>query len=172
MKQKQQTKSNKIQYGVGKFFGQFKFGVDFWAIGLFALLMIPNIVWWCYSPSNDPLRHVTAPTALDVFTYIFQAVSLAVLMFVVRRDRERQRPNFDSPFFTFTLLPLVLYYAAWIFYFCGNPNIAVLIFLGAFPCIALACFACLRKNWIALCPIAVFSALHLWWLIFVMVQVV
>lgn len=162
---REKTKFEKFQDAVKEFFAGYRFGVDFWAIGLFGLLMLPNIVWWCYSPGNDVLRHIAAPPALDVFSYIFQILTLGVLMFVARSDREDQRINFESPFFTFELISLVLYYAAWIFYFCAFVNIAVLLFMAVFPCVALGCFAFLRRNWIALAPLAVFAALHLAWVI-------
>ena len=145
---------------VREFFAQFRLGVDLWALGLFVLLMIPNVIWWCWSPGYDILRNVESKTvAMDVFAYIFQAVSIAVLVFVVRREQARIKP--DEMFFMFTVLSLFLYYAAWVFYFCAYVNVAVIIFLAVFPCTALGCFAALRKNWIALLPVVLFFAWHL-----------
>ena len=160
-RKRQKTKFEKFQDAVNAFFGKFTFGIDYWALGLFGVLMLPNIVWWCFSPANDVLRYINSPAALDVFSYIFQALTLAVLVFVVRRDRVGQKVEPWTAFFTFTVMSLILYYVAWIFYFCAYVNIAVVLFLAIFPCTALGCFAFLRKNWIALFPLVIFTALHL-----------
>ena len=160
-RKRQKTKFEKFQDAVKGFFGKFTFGIDYWAIGLFGVLLLPNIVWWCFSPENDILRHFQSPPALDVFSYIFQALTLAVLVFVVRKDSVGQKVEFWSAFFIFTVMSLILYYIAWIFYFCSYLNVAVILFLAIFPCTALGCFAFFRKNWLALFPLAIFVALHL-----------
>ncbi len=166
MKQRKQQKKTAAGRG---FLSKFRFGFDFWGLGLFVLLLVPNIVWWCFSPENDVLRQISAPPALDVFAYIFEAVTVAAILIIVRREA-KGLPRFDSPFFTFTVMSVVLYIAAWVFYFCGNVNFAVLLFMGVFPCTALGCYAAMRKNWLVLCPLAVFTALHLAWMIYVIVQ--
>lgn len=159
-RKREKTKIEKMKDWVREFFAQYRFGIDFWALGLFVVLMLPTVVWWCWSPGYDILRKVASHTvAMDVFAYIFQGITVFLLVFVVKK--ERGRINVESAFFLFTLLSLFLYYAAWVFYFCAYVNIAVLIFMAVFPCTALGCYAALRKNWLALVPVALFFALHL-----------
>ena len=161
MKRKRElTKFEKFQEAVKDFFGNFRFGIDFWALGLFGILMLPTIVWWCYSPAHDVLRTFST-TAMDVFAYIFQAITIALLVFVVRKDGNTRSIDYKSIFFLFGILSLVLYYAAWVYYFCAWVNIAVMLFMAVFPCTALGCFAALRKNWLAFLPLILFFALHL-----------
>ena len=155
---KQLTRREKCAAAVRGFFGKYRYGVDFLAIGLFAVLLLPTIVWACWSPGNDVLR--AAPTdALEVCGYIFEAISVVLLVFIVRREKRVADPS--SPFFIFALLSVILYLVAWVFYFCAYVNNAVLIFMTVLPCTALGCFAALRRDLFVFPPLAVFFALHL-----------
>ncbi len=165
----QQTKLQSAVSAVKDFFGGFRLGIDFWAIIPVVLLFVPNVIWWSWSPADDILRYASFPPALDVFAFIFEGITFAVLLFVLNRGTSGKRLSFESPFFTFTLMATILSLAAWVFYFCGQSNIAVLIFLAVFPCAALGCFAALRRNWIAFLPLVVFTALHVSWMICVIV---
>lgn len=137
-----------------KFLENYKFGVDFWAIVLFALVMLPNIVYWCIPEFNS----LDGNGALDAAATVFQVFGVAFLFFVVQKNR-RQKFFFDTLFMTASLT-LLLYYAAWVLYFCGIVNRMILIFLAVTPCVALILFALERRNWFAVVPLAVFSVLH------------
>ena len=118
----QQKKRGGGMASVRDFLGKYRLGVDFWAAGLFELL---------------------------------------VFILVVRK--ERGPFSFFSPYAVFCLLSVILYYAAWIFYFTAYVNAAVLLFLAVLPCTAIGCLAALRKNYFALLPLLVFFILHLTW---------
>ena len=137
----------------------YRFGFDFWALGLFAIIMIPNIVWFCVPAQNDILRGDSANEALDTAATVFQVIAVAA--FVVIANKYRKRLNPASPFFLGTVLCLVIYIAAWVCYYCGKTNAFVIIFLALFPCLALGFFEIERKCYPALIPTAVFAVLHL-----------
>ena len=144
-----------------KFLEQYKIGLDFWALVLFALIMLPNIVYWCIPAFSD----LDVNSATDTAARVFQVIGVALLLFLVQKPQEKKqasekKPFFDSLFMMVTLL-LLLYYAAWIIYFCGTLNVAILLFLAGCPCIALALFALERRNFFALVPLIVFSVLHI-----------
>lgn len=138
-----------------QFLKNYKPGVDLWGLVLFGLLLLPNVVYWCIPKEY----HLGGSGALDIAAKVFQAISLVLLVFVVRREREKF--SFSSPMIYFSSLFLLLYYIAWIFFFCGYGNAAVLLFLAGCPCVTLLLFEIWRKNWIALFPTAVFSVLHI-----------
>ncbi len=138
-----------------KLLENYKFGFDFWAAVLFALIMLPNIVYWCIPEFNS----LGGNGALDSAATVFQVFGVAFLLCVVQKKRP-QKLFFDTLFMTATLAVL-LYYAAWIVYFCGIVNRTILIFLAVAPCVALILFALERRNWFAFVPLAVFSVLHI-----------
>lgn len=149
-----------------KFFEKYKLGFDFWALILFALIMIPNIVYWCIPAFTD----LNMDGTMDTFARIFQVIGVALLLFMVKKPQEetdgkkeeqtQSKPFFDSLFMTVSLLVL-LYYAAWIIYFCAALNTGIILFLAGCPCLALLMFAVERKNYFALAPLAIFSVLHI-----------
>ena len=142
-----------------KFLEKFRWGFDFWALILFAVLMLPNIIYWCIPDFSG----LGGDGIIDTFANILQVFGVGLLIFLVQREREEKREKkyfFDSLFMTASLLVL-LYYAAWIIYFCGTLNFGVILFLAGCPCVSLILFATERKNYIALVPLAIFSILHI-----------
>ena len=138
-----------------EFLKRYKFGFDFWALILFAAIMIPNIVYWCL-PQYDGL---SAEGAIDTAATVFQVIGIALLLFVVQRERKRKA--FADSLFMTSCVFLALDYLAWVLYFCGYSNSGVILFLAACPCLALILFEIERRNWFALVPTAVFAVLHI-----------
>ncbi len=141
-----------------RFFGEFGIGADFWALGLLGIFVLPNLIWWCYSPANDPLRRNGRALDLYIAAFVFLMLALALLSFFLRG--ERKKPRFDSACFLFGVLAILLYYAAWIFYFCSYINFAVFLFFAVFPGAAAVLFIILRRHWIALVPAGIFAVLN------------
>lgn len=141
------------------FFKKYRMGWDYFAILLFLCLLVPTFIWLGVRKAGDVLSAASLCPEVDIAGYVFLGVTAFVAAFVVRKDREKI--NFYSFPFLFFALSLALYFAAWIFYFCGYENWAVFLFLALFPCTAIASYAVLRKNWFALVPLAVFFSLHL-----------
>lgn len=137
----------------------YKFGFDIWALGLFVLIMIPNIVWFCVPASDDVLRGESVNAALDTAATVFQVIAVAVFIFIINKNRKKLDPF--SPFSFGAVLCLAVYIAAWICYFCGVANAFVIIFLAVLPCLSLGLFELERKCYPALLPTAVFAVLHI-----------
>lgn len=137
----------------------YKFGFDIWALGLFVLIMIPNIVWFCVPAPNDILRGDSVNEALDTAATVFQVIAVAVFILIVNKTRKKLNPY--SPFFRGASVCLAVYIAAWICYFTGRANGFVIIFLAVMPCLSLGFFELERKCYPALLPTAVFAVLHI-----------
>ncbi len=140
------------------FLGEYLLGIDFWALGLFGVLLLPNFIFWCWQPVDLLLRSATQ--SLYFTSFVFTAIACAVLMFV-RHEDEARDPRFSSMCFLFTCLFAALTLAGWAFYLANYVNWAVVIFLAVFPNAAMITYAILRRNYFALPLIAVSLALSI-----------
>ena len=137
-----------------KFFKNYKWGADLLGILLIALILLPNIVYWCI-PAFTGLG---GNRALSIVGYVFQALGIAATVALV--NKQRKPFTFFSLGGMLTWTFLLIDYAAWIFYFCSFYNIAVALFLTVAPCVSLIAFQADRKNYIAVVPTGVFALLH------------
>lgn len=137
-----------------KLFKSYKWGIDFLGVLLTALLLLPNIVYWCIPAFGG----LDGQKTLAVFAYIFAVIGIAALIALEHKER--------PPFAYFTLpgtltwLFLLLSYVAWIFFYCGFQNVAVALFLAACPGVSFVSFAFARKNYPAAVPAALYTFLH------------
>ncbi len=138
-----------------KIFKDYKWGCDLLGVLLFALLMLPNIVYWCIPDFTG----LDGNKILSAVGYVFQALGIAATVALLHK--ERKPFSFFSLTGLLTWLFLLLYYIAWIFYFCNFYNIAVVLFLTVAPCVSLLAFQAERKNFPAMVPTGVFAILHL-----------
>ncbi len=138
------------------FFGQYGFGADFWALGLFGILLLPNFIFWVWQPVDLFLRLETK--GLYIASFVFTALA-CILLFCLKHEDEVQKPRFESAWFLFCCLFLALTVAGWGFYLANYINWAVVVFLAVFPNAAMAAYAALRKNYFALPLVAVSLAL-------------
>lgn len=135
---------------------QYSFGLDPWGLLLFAIIMLPNIIAFCIPAFSARFQD---NTPLDIAAAVFQVISVALLILIVRKDREKI--VFSSPLTVATYLAILCYYIAWVFFYCNYLNAAVWLFLAVMPCAALLCFEALRKNVFALPFTAIFAILHI-----------
>ena len=137
-----------------KFLKNYKWGIDYLAALLFALLILPNIVYWCI-PEFAGLdgNRVTA-----VISYILEFLGGGCMIAILHK--EQKTFSYFTLTGTLTWLFLLLSYVAWIFYFCGFANIAVALFLAVCPGVALLAFQFARQNYIAAAPTALYVLLH------------
>jgi len=136
----------------------FKFGFNLSAVVVFALIMLPNIIWFFVPAQNDILRSESSTQVLDVFVTVFQVIMLAVLCLIKNVNARKIK---ISLFIILSVAFGLLYYVCWILYYCGVVHKIVLPGLCIFPCCSFLFYAIDRKNYIALIPISVFAVLHL-----------
>lgn len=128
------------------------------ALILFALIMLPNIIWACIKTDNDILRQISVTPVIDMIGSVCQVVFVALLCLVSRTDRAKIRVN---TYIILTCLFTLLYYLSWVFYLCGSRSKIILLSLTLFPWLAFILYALDRKNYIALVPLSVFSVCHI-----------
>jgi len=127
------------------------------AVVLFALIMLPNLIWFFVPSQNDILRNESHTQVLDVFVTVFQIIMLAALCGIRNRNADKIKA---SRFIILSGVFGLLYYGCWILYYSGIVHGTVLLSLGIFPCCSFLCYGIDRKNMIALVPIVVFTVLH------------
>lgn len=137
---------------------KYKMGFDIWALVLFVVIMIPNIIWFAISAPNDILRTESITKIPDAIASISQVVMLAALCVFINTGREKRNA---TRFIRAVIINCVLYFVCWIFYYIGISNAVVILGMTIFPCLAFLFFAMDRKNNIAIIPIIIFTICHL-----------
>lgn len=127
-------------------------------IALFALVMVPNILWEIVL-SGDLLHQPSATPGLDTVMAVCQWFFAAALCLVetgkARTFMEASGCDIGAG------AALALYWGCWMLYFGGTAARPVLLGLTVFPCASFLLFAAGRRNWIAFVPGCCFTALHL-----------
>lgn len=135
----------------------YKFTFNPSALLLFALVMLPNIIWFLIPASNDILRNPSDTPILDTFASIMQVI-LVIALLLIKNKRARKLKT--TPLIILCVAFCLLYYICWILYYCDIVNSGVLLCLCLFPCLSFLFYGFDRKNYIALLPIAIFTLLH------------
>lgn len=138
---------------------KYKFGIDVWAIWLIAVIMLPNIIWALSSLPNDILKRETLTPVLDNIMTIAQVLMILALCLI--RNKDTQNRPIKSSLPAISVAMCMIYYSAWIFYFCGSAGGFILTALCTVPCIALILYCLFRKNAPALLFTALFSIFHI-----------
>lgn len=136
----------------------YKLGFNLSAVVLFALIMLPNIIWLFVPSQNDILRSPSTTQVIDVFATVFQVIMIAALCAIKNENAAKLKL---SLFIILSAFFGLIYYICWVLYYCSIVHKAVLLGLCIFPCCAFLFYGIDRKNWIALAPLAVFTILHL-----------
>ena len=127
-------------------------------IALFALVMVPNILWEIFL-SGDILHQPSVTPGLDAVMTVCQWLFVAALC-LIGSDKAWTLPGVRG-WDMGAGASLALYWACWMWYFGGLDAWPVLLGLTVFPCAALLLFTVGRRNWIAFVPGCCFAALHL-----------
>lgn len=139
-------------------FRRYRFRFEAFGLILFALIMIPNIIWFAFPASNDVLRTESVTPVLDGIASAFQILMVLCLCFVHNSECKK---IWWSKGIALSCAFCLLYYALWALYYLGMTNAFVMLGLALFPCAAFIAFALDRKNIVALIPALVFTVCHL-----------
>lgn len=137
---------------------KYKFGFNVWGLILFFIIMLPNFYWFAVPAPNDILRAESVTAILDTIASVSQVLMVIALCIFINKDSKRIR---ITPLIIASAFSCLLYFIAWIFYYHGIANIAVILALCILPCLAFLFFAVDRKNFIAVIPVLIFSVCHL-----------
>jgi hypothetical protein len=137
--------------------------VAFSLIGLllYALQLLPNIVWLVTPPANDVLKHNRSPHAvLNLVEQVSGIATVALLIIVVRPAGTEGRNS--SLLLVCAAVFLAGYYAAWVLYYRGNVSPWLLVLgIAAMPPLYYFFVASWMKDYLALVPCVVFGIAHI-----------
>lgn len=137
---------------------KYKFGFDIWGLVIFLIVMIPTFIWSVVLAPDDLLRNESKTQIIDVIGSVCQVFFVAILCFLINKERKKLRL---SLLIIAAIISIIIYFAGWIFYYCGNTSPLVIMALTLPPCFAFFFFALDRRNILAVFPIVCFTVCHL-----------
>lgn len=136
----------------------YKFKIDFWSIGLFLLMMLPNFLWFAFPAPNDVLRVTSSTPITDAIGSFLQISLIASLSCFAHKH---SKPLRFSAGIIATLLCVIAYFVGWVLYYNAIAYASVILMLTLPPCLAFLFYAIDRKNWIATTLGIGFTVCHL-----------
>lgn len=137
---------------------RYTMGFDLLGLLLFAIIMLPNVVWMAHPVPNDVLRAESVTPGVDMIGSICQVAMVFCLCFIRRINTAPLR---FSPLIIAVLACVLVYLAAWGCYFAGIAHMAVILLLTLAPCAAFLLYLADRRNIIGLIPAATFTFCHI-----------
>ena len=127
---------------------------------LYALQLLPNIIWLAMPPANDVLKHNSSPHEyLNLIEQVFGIATVALLVIVITRTGIEGRNS--SWLLVCAFVFLVGYYTAWVLYFRGNvAPLLLVVGLAAMPPLYYFFVAGWMKDYFAIVPCAIFGIAH------------
>ena len=127
---------------------------------LYALQLLPNIIWLAMPPANDVLKHNSSPhAALNLVEQLFGIATVALLIIVITRVGTEGRNS--SWLLLCAGVFLAGYYAAWVLYYQGNVSSWLLVVgIAAMPPLYYFFVASWMKDYLALIPCVIFGIAH------------
>ncbi len=135
----------------------YKIGFEAGGLVLFAVIMLPNFLWFAVPAPNDVLRRESITPILDMAAQCFQVLLAAALCMV--KNTQAKRPM-STKFKLAVALFVALYYIGWAMYYAGIANAVVILDLCIAPCMAFLVFSAARKNVPAFVFAAAFMVCH------------
>lgn len=135
---------------------RYRFGLDWWGLALFLLVMAPNLVWFLVPAPSDVLRLPSRTPVLDTVASVVQIFLVASLCLLRRMDAKVPDKNYILPI----VGTLVGYWICWACYYGGTTCPIMLLAMCVLPCASLLLWAAFRRNRPALVFGSLFLLLH------------
>lgn len=134
------------------------FGFSLMGLILYALQLLPNIIWMLAPPINNVLmKNSSAYPILNIIEQVFGIMTVALLILLVNKGGGRN----SSLYIGLATLFLVGYYFAWILYYKGVVSPSLLIIgIAAMPPLYFLFVGLWMKNYAALIPCIIFGVTH------------
>ena len=136
----------------------YEFGFSPTGLLLYALQLLPNILWMLRPPANNVLaRNRSSRPILNFIEAVFGIATVILLIFLKTMDGARESPVYIGSAFLF----LAGYYVAWFFYYRGvvAPWL-IIIGMAAMPPLYFIFVGLWMKNYFVLIPCVIFGIAH------------
>lgn len=126
---------------------------------LYALQLLPNIIWMLAPPVNNVLmENSSVYPILNIIEHIFGIMTVALLILLINKNGMRN----SNLYIGLAILFLVGYYIAWIFYYKGVVSPWLLIIgIAAMPPLYFLLAGLWMKNYVVLIPCVIFGVTHI-----------
>lgn len=136
----------------------YRFGFSLKGFISFVLIMIPNILWINFPPTNDILLGNNADNPIFyIVLNISQWFMIALLVILINKTNEKRERKFIAA----AGLCLAGYYILWVCYFIGIINPWFLIGMALLPSMYFIFVELWMRNYIAIIPSIVFGIIHI-----------
>lgn len=136
----------------------YRYQLDLWAILLFAIAMVPNVIWGLFSGPDDVLHVDSITPIVDIVGLISQVLMLVSLMLLRRKDRPQTMARIWE---ISTISMLIFYLCVWISHFFGYTPKSFIVAMAILPCLFFGAFSIGRRNWLSLSFCLIFSICHI-----------
>ena len=135
------------------------FGFSLMGLILYALQLLPNIIWILTSPANNVLtKNSSVYPILNIIEQVFGIMTVVLLILLINKGDGRN----SNLYIGLAILFLVGYYIAWIFYYKGVVSPWLLITgIAAMPPLYFLFVGLWMKNYVALIPCVIFGVTHI-----------
>lgn len=138
----------------------YKIGLSIKGFLAFIAVMIPNIVWMIYPPSNNMLSSNSSNIAiLNILMSVSQWTMIATLIFLSRTIESNKK--YDKLYIVTSIICLSIYYISWVYYYMNIVPAFILLGMAIFPCGFFILFTIWQNNTIAFIFAIMFSVLHI-----------
>ncbi|MFC3749581.1 hypothetical protein [Paenibacillus sp. GCM10012306] len=126
---------------------------------LYALQLLPNIVWMLSPPANNVLtKNSSVYPILNITEQVFGIMTVALLILLINKSSERN----SAIYLGLALLFLIGYYIAWVLYYNGVVAPWLLIIgIAAMPPLYFFFVGLWMKNYVVLIPSVIFGIAHI-----------
>ncbi len=140
-------------------------GISWKGLGMFALIMLPNIFYFMYPPMKVPDNRANPGVFLNILENVSRMAALLLLMLLV----SDKKASLTSPYLIFMAIALGLYYYLWIRYFTngreyellGRSLLLIPDPMAVFPVLFLLLGAIWLNNLPAAAAVIIFGAAHI-----------
>ena len=138
---------------------KYRFGFSLAGLLLYALQLLPNILWMLAPPANNLLAKNSSPyPILNILEQVFGVATVALLILLINKGRGRNPKLFVG----LAILFLAGYYLSWILYYQGVVSPWLLIIgIAAMPPLYFFFSGLWLKNYIVLIPCTIFGVIHI-----------
>lgn len=137
----------------------YKFGFSPTGLILYALQLLPNIIWMLVPPANNILaENTSAYPILNIIEQAFGITTVAMLILLINKGGGKN----SKLYIELAILFLAGYYIAWIFYYIGVASPWLLIIgIAAMPPLYFLFVGLWMRNYAVLIPCVIFGVAHI-----------
>ncbi|MDO4554398.1 MAG: hypothetical protein Q4B70_04545 [Lachnospiraceae bacterium] len=125
---------------------------------IFAIIMIPNLIWFAVPAGNDILRNDSITPEIDFVASIFQVIMVAALCLIKNEAYHKCK---NQKWMINMVATIVIYFLGWCLYYGQITNAPVILILCVAPCATFLIYSFGKKNGVAFVSAAIFMICHL-----------